>query len=131
MCVSLWGAVPDDLDFEFNPVRDTSEEERANLIQQSADAILNVYNAGLISQQTALKELRQSGVAYSMWSNITDEDIENADSETEQDEMGLAGMQGMGGVQSERGSRNGSGDDADEMEPEPNDEGRPAPRREE
>lgn len=79
MCVSAWGALPDDLDFEFNPVRDTSEKERADLIQQSAAAITSVYQAGMISQQTALKELRQSGVSYGMWSNITDTDIDCAD----------------------------------------------------
>ncbi len=90
ICVSLWTLVPDDLNFEFNPVRDTSEKERADLIQQSSAAIVSVFQSALISQKTALKELRQSGATYGMWSNITDEDIENADdqAEAEFDEMG-------------------------------------------
>ena len=79
LCLSTWGAIPDDLNFVFNPIRDTSEEERANLIQQGSAAIVSVFQSGLISQQTALKELRQSGSSYGMWSNITDEDIANAD----------------------------------------------------
>lgn len=79
LCLSTWGAIPDDLNFVFNPIRDTSEEERANLIQQSSAAIVSVFQSGLISQQTALKELRQSGSSYGMWSNITDEDVANAD----------------------------------------------------
>lgn len=91
LCMSVWGMVPDDLDFEFNPVRDTSDKERADLIQQGSAAIVAVYQSGLISQQTALKELRQSGATYGMWSNITDEDIENADSlaDAGTDELGL------------------------------------------
>ena len=90
ICVSLWTLVPDDLNFEFNPVRDTSEKERADLIQQSSAAIVSVFQSALISQKTALKELRQSGATYGMWSNITDEDIENADDQAEAkfDEMG-------------------------------------------
>ena len=91
VCVCLWNLVPDDLDFDFNPVRDTSEKERADLIQQGSAAIVSVFQSGLISQKTALKELRQSGATYGMWSNITDEDINNADDQTDAqfDEMGM------------------------------------------
>lgn len=106
MCVSAWGAVPDDLDFEFNPVRDTNDEERASLIQQTAGAIIQVYQAGLISQQIALIELRKSGRAFDMWSSVTDEAIAEADPNLQpMDEMGgggsmeeqMAAMMGMGG----------------------------------
>lgn len=79
LCLSAWGAIPDDLDFDFNPVRDTSDDEKANLIKQSADAINSVYQSGMISQKIALKELRESGKQLGMWTNITDEDIEKAD----------------------------------------------------
>jgi len=94
LCISVWGMVPDDLDFDFNPVRDTSEEERANLIQQGSAAIVSVFQSGLISQKTALKELRQSGATYGMWSNITDEDIDKADDGTDagMDELGMGGL---------------------------------------
>lgn len=79
MCMSAWGAIPDDLDFEFNPIRDTSDEERAALIQQTASAIIQAYQAALISQKIALQELRDIGVSYNMWKHITDEDIDQAD----------------------------------------------------
>ncbi|MBQ6121878.1 MAG: DUF1073 domain-containing protein [Clostridia bacterium] len=94
LCISVWGMVPDDLDFDFNPVRDTSEQERANLIQQGSAAIVSVFQSGLISQKTALKELRQSGATYGMWSNITDEDIDNADDQSDagMDELGMGGL---------------------------------------
>ena len=102
LAVSCWGAVPDDMDLEFNPIRDTSDEERAALIQQSSSAILQAFQGGLISQQIALKELRQSGAAYAMWTNISDEDIDNADDTIAQpDEM--ASMSGMGGMEGMEG----------------------------
>lgn len=55
------------------------------------------YNAGLISQRTALKELKQQSERTGVWTNITDEDIERAsDSVEPPGEMG--GMFGdMGG----------------------------------
>lgn len=93
IAMSTWGVIPDDLAFEFEPVGDSTEEQRANLIQQSAAAIVDVFNAGLISQKTALKELRQSGTSLNMWTNISDEDIENAEETTgaPMDEMGMGG----------------------------------------
>ena len=116
MCVSLWNLVPDDLNFEFNPVRDTSEKERADLIQQSSAAIISVFQSALISQKTALKELRQSGATYGMWSNITDEDIENADDQAESrfDEMGGGLIPPDSGQRGEAGEQAVSADGADE-----------------
>lgn len=125
LCVSVWGTVPDDLDFEFNPVRDTSEEERAGLIQQSATAIVSVFQAGLISQKTALKELRQSGAIYAMWSNITDEDIDKASDDVEPDETELGTLSPIGGdedEQTEPGAPTGGKDEP--LEPDEDGDGR-------
>ena len=90
LCLSTWGAIPDDLDFVFNPIRDTSEEERANLIQQSTAAIVNAFQSGLISQRVALQELRQSGSVLGMWTNISDKTIDEADN------FAAAGMDEVG-----------------------------------
>ena len=81
MCISEFGAIPDDLEFEFEPVRRPSEEEKKNILTQTTSAINSVYQSGIISQQIALKELRESSRATGMWNNITDEDIEKADSD--------------------------------------------------
>lgn len=83
VAMSTWGMIPDDIDFEFNPVGNTSEQERANLIQQTAAAIVSVYQSAAISQKTALKELKKTGAKYGMWDSITDEDIEKADDGTD------------------------------------------------
>ncbi len=79
MCISEFGAIPDDLDFEFEPVRRPSEEEKKNILTQTTGAITSIYQAGIISQQIALKELRDSARATGMWNNISDDDINRAD----------------------------------------------------
>ena len=81
LCMSEFGSIPDDLDFEFEPIRRPSEEEKKNIATQTTTAIVSMFNAGLISQKIALKELRDSSRATGMWNNITDEDIEKADSD--------------------------------------------------
>lgn len=94
IALSTWGMIPDDLDYEYNPLRKADPKENADLAKSMGEAVIAVYNASLISQQTALKELRQQSEITGMWSNITDEDIAKADTEVD---MGgeLAGMLAM------------------------------------
>lgn len=86
LCMSEFCAIPDDLDFEFEPVRRPSEEEKKTIATQIATSVAEMFNAGIISQKIALKELRESARATGMWNNITDEDIERAD-----DSFGIGG----------------------------------------
>lgn len=81
------GAIPDDLDYEYNPIRKPDEKEIADLVQQKTAAIISVVNAGIMPQKTALQELRQMGKSTGMFTNITDEQIENADDSTSQGEV--------------------------------------------
>lgn len=95
--ISTLGSLPDDFDFEFDPVAEPTDKERADLAKCGTDNVVAAYNAGLISQRTALKELKQQSERTGVWTNITDEDIERASDSVEQPgEMG--GMFGdMGG----------------------------------
>ena len=103
MCMSTFGAVPDDLDFEFDPVSEPSDKDRSDLAKSQAENVVTVFNAGLISARTALKELKQQGESIGAWSNISDEDIQNASDEVEPaGEMG--GFPGMGGEPEEQES---------------------------
>nr|DAY89272.1 MAG TPA: portal [Caudoviricetes sp.] len=86
MFISEFGAVPDDLDYDFNPIGAPSESELADIIDKKSNAIINVFNAGLISQKIALKELKEMSDTTGMFTNITDLDIEKADDGT--DNMG-------------------------------------------
>ena len=99
MMMSALGAIPDDFDYNFNPVRSVSEDEMADLASKNTDCVIKAFQAGLISQQTALKELRQQSEATGMWTNITDEDIAKADSDVMQPDEGMGGM--MGGTENQ------------------------------
>ena len=80
ICMSELGRVPDDLDFNFVSCRRPSEEEKKNLTKQIGDVVNGAFQSGLISQKTALRELKDSSEITGMWYSITDEDIETADS---------------------------------------------------
>lgn len=96
LCLSELGAVPDDLEFQFNPVRRPSDEEKRDLASKGTTSIVEAFNAGVIDHQTALKELRQMSEFTGQWSNITDEMIERASSEFEPAGEELPG--GMGAM---------------------------------
>lgn len=79
--MSTLGAIPEDLDWEFNPCMNVNSKDLAGLAQSMASPIFEAFNAGLITKEIALKELKQQNEKTGMWSNITDEDIKNAKNE--------------------------------------------------
>ena len=99
LCMSVFGAVPDDLDFEFDPVSEPSDQERSDLAKSGTENVVTALNAGLVSKRTALKELKQQSERTGVWTNITDEDILKASDEIEEEgEMGgFPGMEDMMG----------------------------------
>lgn len=76
--VSAIGKLPDDLTIEFNPVRRPSTLEKADLASRQAQPIFDAFSGGLIGKATALKELRDQTDVTGLWSNITDEMINEA-----------------------------------------------------
>ena len=70
----------------FEPLMTTTPAERAQITQQAAGSIIQAFSAGIISQRTALMELRETGKSIGAWTNITDEDIENAEAEVDNGE---------------------------------------------
>lgn len=96
--ISTIGSLPEDFDFDFDPVAEPTDKERADLAKCGTDNVVAAYNAGLISQRTALQELKQQSERTGVWTNITDEDIERASDTVEQPgEMGgmFGGMENM------------------------------------
>lgn len=77
--MSEFGQVPPDLDFEFNSLEEMNDLERSDLNAKNTDSVIKAYDSGLISQQIALKELKQTSGETGFWTNVTDEDIANAD----------------------------------------------------
>lgn len=112
--ISALGGMPDDFDFEFDPVAEPSDKERAELAKTGTDNVVAAFNAGLISQRMALQELKQQSERTGVWTNITDEDIEKASDTVEAPgEMG-GGLMGLGEEGPAAGAPQGVGDTAPE-----------------
>lgn len=110
--ISTLGSMPDDFDFDFDPVAEPSDKERAELAKTGTDNVVAAFNAGLISQRMALQELKQQSERTGVWTNITDEDIERASDTVEQPgEMG-GGLLGLGEEGPTAGVHQGVGDAA-------------------
>lgn len=80
----LWASelgkpAPDDMTFKFTPLWQMSATDKANNGKTIAETISGAYNDGIISRKTALTELRDSSAETGLFTNITDEDIEEAD----------------------------------------------------
>lgn len=87
ICMSAFGSIPDDFDWEFNPARNISNDELADLTEKYTSNIIEVFNAGLITKSTALKELKQQSSVTGQWSNITDEEIDAAEQEDKMNDI--------------------------------------------
>lgn len=75
------GDVPDDLSFTFNPLWQMSEMDKATIAANITAAVVAAEGSGLVSRPAALKELRQSADVTGVWSNVTDEEITEAENE--------------------------------------------------
>lgn len=112
--ISTLGSMPDDFDFDFDPVAEPSDKERAELAKTGTDNVVAAFNAGLISQRMALQELKQQSERTGVWTNITDEDIAKASETVEvPGEMG-GGLLGLGEGGPAAGAPQGVGDAASE-----------------
>lgn len=108
--ISTLGSMPDDFDFDFDPVAEPSDKERAELAKTGTDNVVAAFNAGLISQRMALQELKQQSERTGVWTNITDDDIAKASETVEvPGEMG-GGLLGLGEDGPAAGAPQGVGD---------------------
>lgn len=85
LTMSTLGKLPDDLEIVFNPVRRPSDMEKADLGSKNTEAVLAANEAGIIGKGTALRELKQQSDVTGLWTNITDQMIEEADKEDEEE----------------------------------------------
>lgn len=72
----LYKDAPSELNFEFNPLWNTDEHEHAEIFSMRTDAVINAFNAGVITSEQALKQLHAGG-----WESITPQDIEEVNNE--------------------------------------------------
>lgn len=82
VCRSALGKeLPEGTTIKFRPLYQMSAQEKATVAQSITDAVGKVFDAGIIDRDTALKELRQSAETTGVFSNISDEDITEAESD--------------------------------------------------
>lgn len=78
---SMGITLPDGWGFKFNPLWQLSDKEKAEIADRVSTAVCRAEDSGIIPQQTALKELKQSSRVTGIFSNISEEEIEAADDE--------------------------------------------------
>lgn len=77
---SVFGnAAPDDLEWNFNPLWQMTAIDKASIAKSNTETIIGGHESGLVSAQTALKELRQQAGETGIFANITDQDIADAE----------------------------------------------------
>ena len=97
--ISKFGAEPPDtFDLEWVPLWQMTPEANAGVVGTLTTAVNTAYESGLITKQTALKELKDSGRVTGVFTSITDEEIEDAEDEPP------PGMEGMPGAEGAPGS---------------------------
>ncbi len=70
MAISCWGYVPDDLEIVFEPIMTTSPSERAELVQKLSADVIQAFQAGLLSREQALAELKSRGEELGVYTKL-------------------------------------------------------------
>lgn len=101
---SVLGSEPSEtFSFDFTSLWQMSEKEKAEVATLTAGAVGQMVEAAVIDHATALKELRQSSDSTGIFTNITDEQIADAENEppmpsfAEQATSGMGDLPGAGG----------------------------------
>ena len=66
---------------EFRPLYQMSDKDKSAMTQQTTDAITKAYDAQIIRRETALKELKKLGQITDVFTNISDEEVKEAESD--------------------------------------------------
>jgi hypothetical protein len=72
---------PKDLAFTFTPLWQMDAKDKAEIAKTNTDTINAAHQEGLVSTPAAMMELRGISTTTGLFSNITDEDIEEAELE--------------------------------------------------
>lgn len=87
IAMSVFGEVPDDMDFMFNPSQTVSDKEAADQLKAKSEILFGAHDRGLITDQIGMKELKEMSEQTGMFTNITDADIAKASNEVRLPEM--------------------------------------------
>ena len=70
MAISCWGYAPEDMEIVFEPVMTTSPAERAELVQKLSTDVIQAFQAGLLTREQALEELKSRGEELGVYAKI-------------------------------------------------------------
>lgn len=76
--------LPEDFSLEFKSLWQLEAEAKSTIASNIASSVSSAESSGLIKRSTALKELKQSSHVTGIFSNITDQDITDAETEEAQ-----------------------------------------------
>jgi len=85
LCMSAWGAVPEDLDIQFPALWMPTPRELAEIAEKKALAVRDVFQAGLLAADTAQRELKKLSDETGLFGSISDEEIAANAGKTYQD----------------------------------------------
>lgn len=72
---------PDDMEFTFTPLWQIDANDKANNAKTTVETILGAFENNVIDKPTAMRELRDTSGSTGLFSNITDEQIKEAEEE--------------------------------------------------
>lgn len=81
MAASEGVKLPEDFDIQFASLTQLPDTVKAEIANKDVDTVLKAYGEGLISQQTALMELKQLSARSGRFTNITQQMINEAEQE--------------------------------------------------
>lgn len=73
--------LPEDFSFSFVPLWQLSETEKSQIAATDSQTIGTQHESGLLTKATALRELKQNSRITGRFTNITDEEIKDAENE--------------------------------------------------
>ncbi|MCI8921978.1 MAG: DUF1073 domain-containing protein [Acutalibacter sp.] len=89
LCMSVWGAVPEGVSFTFPSLWTPKPLDIAEIALKKAQAVRDMFQAGLLGADTAQKELKKLSGETGMFDSITDEEIAANAGKTYQDVTAL------------------------------------------
>ena len=76
---TLGKELPENTTIKFRPLWQMSDKEKSEITTSDTQSIQTMFNAGIITKVIALKELKQQSALTGRFTNITDEDLAEAE----------------------------------------------------
>lgn len=78
---------PDDMEFKFTPLWQMTATDKATNAKTIAETVIGAYDSGLTDRATTLSELKTASSETGIFTNITDEMIDEAKAEADEPPM--------------------------------------------